>query len=383
MPWKEVTPVSERLSMCKLAGEGGYSISKLARDFGVSRKTVYKWLDRYNEEGAEGIFDKSRRPLSSPTSVSVDIIDAVVKLKNDYPDWGPRKLRKLLVEGEGDLSCSRSTVERILARHGLREIRQKSPVAEALGRFERAEPNDLWQIDFTSPFSLSSGAKIWPVPILDDHDRFVVALLAAPACTTRYALEALRSAATRYGMPGQILSDHGGTFGTSRSYLSEFTAYVWACGAEHIQGRYAHPQTQGKLERFNKTLRRECILRHDYDNIEDWGKCFEEYRHIYNNIRPHESLCDATPGSLYKASARAFSEPDRNYREAGEGLAHRKVGRDGKIWILQHHVKVSSGLAGWTVSARHDGGGIWTILFRGRSVCQVSLAKPAPYKPRP
>jgi transposase InsO family protein len=383
MPWKEVTPVSERLSMCKLANERSYSISKLARDYGVSRKTVYKWLDRYNQVGVEGIFDRSRRPRSSPAILSEAIADAVVELKSEYPDWGPRKLHKLLVDREGDIPCSRSSVERILARRGLKEIRQKSPVEEALGRFERAEPNELWQIDFTAPFSLSSGAKIWPVPILDDHDRFVVALLAAPACTTRYALEALRCAATRYGMPGQILSDHGSTFGTSRSYLSEFTAYVWACGVEHIQGRYAHPQTQGKLERFNKTLRRECIHRHDYENIEDWNKCFEDYRHIYNNIRPHESLCDATPASLYKASARAFLEPDRNYREPGEDLAHRKVGRDGKIWILQHHVKVSTGLAGWTVSARHDGNGIWTILFRGRSICQVSLAKPASYKPRP
>jgi len=383
MPWKEVTPVSERLSMCKLANEGRYSISKLARDFGVSRKTVYKWLDRYHREGAEGVFDKSRRPISSPTSVSADVTDAVVKLRKDYPDWGPRKLRKLLVDGEGDLSCSRSTVERILARRGLTEVVERSPVQEALGRFERAEPNELWQIDFKSPFPLSSGAKIWPVPVLDDRGRFVVALLAAPACSARYALESFRCAATRYGMPGQILSDHGSPFGTSRSYLSQFTAYVWACGAEHIQGRYAHPQTQGKLERFNSTLWRECIRRHNYESIEDWNKCFEEYRHIYNNIRPHESLCDATPASLYRASTRAFLEPDRNYQEPGEDLTHRKVGRDGKIWILQHHVKVSSGLAGWTVSARHDGGGIWTILFRGRSVCQVSLAKPAPYKPKP
>ena len=275
MPWKEVTPVSERLSMCKLANEGHHSVSKLARDFGVSRKTVYKWLDRYTREGAGGIFDRSKRPITSPTSVGADVIDAVVELKETYEDWGPRKLHRLLVDQNGDSPCSRSTVERILARRGLTETREKSSVEEALGRFERAEPNELWQIDFRSPFSLGSGAKIWPVPILDDHRRFVVSILAAPACSARYALDAFRCAATRYGMPQQILSDHGSPFGTSRSYLSEFTAYMWACGVDHIQGRYAHPQTQGKLERFNRTLWRECIRRHDYDCIEDWNKCFE------------------------------------------------------------------------------------------------------------
>jgi transposase InsO family protein len=266
----------------------------------------------------------------------------------------------------------------------LTEKREPGPTPEEVGRFERGEPNDLWQIDFTAPFVIAGGAKVWPIPILDDNARFCVALHAAPVCSAEYALECLRAAAVCYGMPLEVLSDHGSAFGTSPSYVSEFSAFLWACGIKHTQGRYAHPQTQGKLERFNRTLRLECIRRHEYDNFADWNKCFEEYRHIYNDIRPHQSLSDSTPASRYRASERVFVEPERGYMEpSDENTRYRKVGSDGKIWLLQHHVKVGRGLAGWIVSAKHDGCGYWTISFRNHSICQVSLAKEAIYKPRP
>jgi len=383
MPWREVTPVSERLNLCRLAVEGRHSISELARDFGVSRKTVHKWLSRYQEQGDVGVFDRSRRPNASPASIDQNIADRVLALKKLYPMWGPRKLHRLLADEASEAMCSRSTVGRILERAGLTDRRESSPSQEAVGRFERASANDLWQIDFTAPFVSSSGDKIWPVPGLDDHSRYCLAVLAVPSCSTSCALECFEVAARTYGLPQQVLSDHGGAFGTSRSYVSEFTAYLWASGVEHIQGRYSHPQTQGKLERFNQTLKRECITRNSYSTLGDWGKCFEEYRHIYNDLRPHESLCDCTPASRYMASERAFSAPDRAFREPGADMAHRKVDCSGKIWLLQHHVKVGNGLAGWIVSARHDGNGFWTIFFRGHSICQVSLAKQAQYKPRP
>jgi transposase InsO family protein len=382
MPWRKVTPMSERLNFCKLAGEKSYSISRLAEDFGISRKTAYKWLKRYKEEGEAGIFDRSRCPKSSPSSLSDDTIEAIIELKKQYPMWGPRKLHKLLVNRAGESLCSRSSVDRTLARYGLRDRRERSPLEEAVGRFERGRPNELWQIDFTSPFTLVSGQKVWPVPILDDHSRYCVGLIAAPACSGRYALDCFKAAASVSGLPDEVLSDHGGAFGTSRAYVSSFTAFMWACGVEHVQGRYAHPQTQGKLERFNQTLQRECIRRYSYNSIDDWNKCFDEFRYIYNNIRPHQSLLDCTPASRYAASKRGFVEPDRNFREP-EIDVHRRVDCSGKIWLLQHHLKVSSGLGGWIVSARDEGLGIWSIIFRGRLICQARLAKPAKYKPRP
>lgn len=383
MPWREATPMSERLNMCKLAKEGKFSISELARDFGVSRKTVYKWLDRYCKDGELAVFDKTRRPRKAPNELSPQIVEVVLNLKDEYPMWGPRKLHRLLADQIGEGAASVSSVVRILSRHGLTEKKAPTPVEEAIGRFERGEPNDLWQTDFTAPFALCDGTKVTPVPILDDHSRYCVSLIAARDCSTATALFGVETAAQRYGLPRQILSDHGGAFGVSRQHVSGFTVYLWAVGVQHIQGRYAHPQTQGKLERFNRTLKRECISRYSYTTVEDWNKCFEDYRQLYNQVRPHEALAYNVPATRYKSSDRIFARPDRGYREPGEEMIYRRVDTKGRIFILQHQVKVGNGLAGWTVAARHDGEGIWTIMFRGRMICQASLAKLAPYKPRP
>ena len=383
MAWREITPVSERLNMCRLADEGIYSMSELARSFGVSRKTCYKWLRRYRSEGEAGVFDRSRRPSCSPCSVEEEVVRQVLQMKSRYPAWGPRKLRRLLEASLGsELPCV-STVARVLERNGLTDRREPTPRQEALGRFERGKPNELWQADFAAPLRLANGSRLWPLPMVDDHSRYCVSLIAAPDSTSGSALSALKLAARRYGLPTEILSDHGSAFGVSPKGLSAFTAYLWAVGVRHTQGRYAHPQTQGKIERFNQTLELECINRHAYETLEEWNDCLEEYRQLYNQVRPHEALGDEPPASRYLPSERRFVEPDPEYREAGEGVIHRRVDNSGRIWLLQHHIKVGKGLCGWTVSARHDGGGVWTVLFRGHAICQVHLAKGAAYRPKP
>jgi transposase InsO family protein len=328
------------------------------------------------------VLDRSRRPKRSPACLDGQVVEAVLKMKADYPMWGPRKLHVLLSEQIGDACPSRATVGRILARRGLSGTRCPSSIHESVGRFERGEPNELWQTDFTAPFAIAEGRKVWPSPILDDRSRYCVSLIAAPDCSGASAVSTLRAGAQRYGLPLEVLSDHGSAFGVSRAHLSAFTAYLWALGVEHVQGRYAHPQTQGKLERFNQTLQRECIARHNYSTLEDWNKCFEEYRQLYNQIRPHQALSDRAPAKVYTSSPRPFAEPNREHREGGDELVHRRVDASGRIWLLQHHVKVGNGLTGWIVAAKHDGCGIWTIQFRGRIICQAQLAKVAPYKPR-
>ena len=383
MPWREATPMSERFSLCCLAGEGKYSISELARGFSVSRKTAYKWIGRFEREGEAGIFDRSRRPLRSPSRIDSGIEDAVMDIAGKYPMWGPRKLHCLLVDQLGEQCPSKSAVARILARNGLCGARGVSASQQAILRFERGEPNELWQIDFAAPIALSGGSRLWPVPILDDHSRYCVGLSAAVDCSGVSALSGLSQACRRYGLPRQILSDHGSAFGVSRESVSAFSVYLWALGIHHTQGRYAHPQTQGKLERFNRTLRKECIAGHDYTSIQDWNDCFEDYRRLYNELRPHEALGDEAPASRYSPSKKAFAEPDKDHREPGEGLVHRRVDASGRIWLLQHHVKVGNGLSGWTVAAKHEGNGVWTVQFRGQLICQAVLAKLAPYKPRP
>jgi transposase InsO family protein len=310
------------------------------------------------------------------------VTEAIRALRERYPYWGPRKLRRLLCDRLGDRTPSEATVKRALSRLGL-AVRRPPSRPEAVGRFERPRPNDLWQTDFTAPFALPSGRKLWPVPVLDDHSRFCLSLRAAPAPTTEAALGSLVAAMRAYGLPGEVLSDHGSAFGTSRAAPTAFAVHLWACGVEHRQGRRAHPQTQGKLERFNRTLEEECLYRHACDTAEEWDACLEEFRHRYNTLRPHEAVGDEPPASRYRPAECPYAEPDRTFGEAGDGWEQRRVDCSGRIWLLQHHVPVGQAFAGWTVAARHDGEGYWTVSFRGRRLCQVYLAKAAPYKPKP
>ena len=384
MPWNESTLMSERLRLCQLA-QAGQPMAELARQFGVSPRTAYKWLHRYEQEGEEGLRDRSRRPHDSPASTQEEVIESIRTLKEQYPYWGPRKLHCLLKaqrKERGESVPSASTVKRVLVRLGLTSPRVV-PQHEAVGRFERSHPNELWQTDFTAPFSLPDGQKLWPVPVLDDHSRFCVSLQVALSPTTEAAIQSVKAGMERYGLPKELLSDHGSAFGVSRSALTAFTVHLWACGIEHRQGRRAHPQTQGKLERFNRTLEVECLRRHSYPTSEGWNACLEAYRLQYNTLRPHEALEDLPPEERYRPSECPYREPDRSLGEAGEEWEHRRVDASGRIWLLQHHVPVGQAFIGWTVSARHDGEGYWTVSFRGHRLTQVYLARAAPYKPKP
>jgi len=386
MPWEERSTMSERLRLCQLAHEGHYSMTELAEAFGVSRKTAYKWKARFEADGAEGIGDRSRRPHASPAATGAAAVAAVLEIRDEYPMWKARKLHRLLCDRWGrpgeqrDAAPSLSTVQRVLDRNGPTAPRTPPPRHAAVGRFERGRPNALWQVDFTAPFVLPSGRKLWPLPILDDHSRFCLHLCAVAAPTVEAARSAVEAAARRYGLPGEVLSDHGSAFGTSRAALTEFTVFLWGCGVEHRQGRRAHPQTQGKLERFNRSLEEEWIERRDYSTGADWDRSLEEYRQLYNTVRPHEAVGDRPPVTRYEPSEIPFTPPDKGQGELGQEWLHRRVDASGKIWLLGHVVPVGHAFCGWTVSARHDGQGYWTVSFRGRRLCQVQLARPVTRK---
>jgi transposase InsO family protein len=383
MPWKAITPMSERLRFYQRVQEGERSMTALAQEFGISRKTAYKWKRRIEQDEETGAREHSRRPHSSPTATEPSVIIALRGLKAQYPMWGPRKLHRLLHDQLGDATPSLSTVQRVLQREGLTTVRPPVPRHEAVGRFERPTPNDLWQTDFTAPFPLANGQKLWPLPVLDDHSRYCLSLEVVTAPTSEAALAGFVKAAHAHGLPQQVLSDHGSAFGCSPATVSAFTAYLWALGLQHIQGRIAHPQTQGKTERFNRTLQEECLSRHAYSSVEDWNRCLEEYRQLYNTVRPHEALGDEPPASRYRLSAAPFHEPQKDLKEGEADWLYRKVDSSGKITLLSHPILAGKGLAGWTVGARYDGGGYWTLLFRGHALSQWHLAKTVSYQPKP
>ena len=214
MAWKESDRVSERMEFVRFASREGANLSVLCERFGVSRKTGYKWLRRWREEGASGLEDRSRRPSASPGKTNAAMERAVVEVRGEHPAWGGRKIRRyLLNQGLSDVP-SASTITAILHRRGLIS-EEESSKHRAYSRFERSEPNELWQLDFKGEFALSNGRKCYPLTLLDDHSRYSLGLQACPNQRRATVQTHLRAVFERYGIPQAIYVDNGNPWGTA------------------------------------------------------------------------------------------------------------------------------------------------------------------------
>lgn len=254
MPWLEVRPRDQKIAFVRRAlavRRGGFAA--LCREFGVARKTGCKWLGRYRAAGSvTALAERSRRPQRSPRRMDRDLAERILELRT--PDgWGARKLAHLLWE-EG-VRVSVATVHRTLRRHGA--VHRLDRHAPAPHRFERPVPNDLFQADFKGPLG-RAGARDEPRTVLDDHSRFALGVFAlrdhrhagVEACFVRVF--------ERYGLPRQLLLDHGTPWWNSQNGwgLSRLAVFFIQQHIELVFGRVGHPQTQGKIERFHRTLAR-------------------------------------------------------------------------------------------------------------------------------
>jgi transposase InsO family protein len=204
MPWREVTALSEREEFVGLATAGGIPMAELCRRFGISRKTGYKWLERFRAAGPAALQDRSRRPHHSPAATGDELVEAILALRQTYPRWGARKLRRLLLNQGRSEAPAASTVNDILARAGLLET-SRAAHPGPFERFEDPEPNGTWQMDFKGPLELP-GATAYLLSILDDHSRFLVALEACPDQRQETVQDCLTRAFRRFGLPRAAFS---------------------------------------------------------------------------------------------------------------------------------------------------------------------------------
>lgn len=333
MAWKATLIVDQREEFVRLARVPGANVSQLCERFEISRTTGHKWLARFAAAGRDGLRDRSRRPKHSPGRTVAEVEQRVAELRREHPAWGGRKLRKRLSVLQGvavnELPVA-STITEILRRHQLLDAAE-SAQRQPFTRFERPWPNDLWQMDFKGHFAVTRGGRCHPLTVLDDHSRFVVALR---ACQNEQAVTvqgALTDVFRRYGLPNQMLCDNGPPWGDSG--LSSFTGLgVWLLrlGIAVTHGRPYHPQTQGKDERFHRTLKRELLCRMSAVDVAACQPQFDRFRDEYNHERPHEALNLETPISRYQVSQRVF--PERlPLIEYGSDLIVRKVSTKG--WL--------------------------------------------------
>lgn len=373
MPWRETTPMSQRTEFISQAKTEGANISALCRAFGISRKTGYKWLKREKETGVTGLADQSRRPLNSPRQTEVVMESLVLEVRQQHTSWGGRKIRKLLQNAGHPQVPSASTITAILQRcHQIDPDESKKH--KPLQRFEREQPNELWQMDFKGYFALKLGGYCHPLTVLDDHSRFLVGLKACPDQTRETVQSQLISIFQRFGLPERMLMDNGTPWGFDQDARhTTLTAWLIRLGIHISHGRPYHPQTQGKEERLNRTLQEEVIRQHAFLTLQESQTVFDEWWQIYNYVRPHEALDLLTPSTRYQPSPRPFPEvlPPVTY-EANDIL--RKVDLSGKIYFHGRPFRISTAFCHQPVALRPaDQDGIFNIFFCDQKVAQISL----------
>jgi transposase InsO family protein len=377
MPWQEVSTMSLRREFCALAEQETANMSALCRRYGISRKTGYKWLARWRAEGVDGLPDRSRRPHATPRVTEPAMTAQVLALRDAHPTWGGRKLERRL-EDLGQAPPAASTITAILRRAG--RLDPTEPTHHpAWQRFEAAAPNELWQLDFKGHFALPTG-RCHPLHLLDDHSRVVLGLEACADERTATVQTALTAIFRRYGLPWRLLCDNGPPWGTvqAESGLTTLGAWLLRLGITLAHGRPFHPQTQGKLERANRTLAADVLATPRYPDLPACQRAFDAWRECYNHERPHEALGLATPWSRYSDSRRPFPEelPPLVY-EPGDLV--RKVQANGVITFKAKELKVSTALIGQVVGLRPTTtDGVWEVRYAHQRIRSIDLRTPQP-----
>lgn len=303
MPWKEVTVMSQRKEFVMLAMTDGANISRLCDGFGISRKTGYKWINRYFSEGESGLGDASRRPKRNPHTTAQAMERAILKVRSEHPAWGGRKISTRLKDLGMSNVPAPSTVTAILKRGGLID-EEESAKHKAWKRFEAAAPNNLWQMDFKGHFEACEG-RCHPLTVLDDS-------LCIEACGNEKGdtvRERLRGVFRKYGVPGKMLVDNGSPWGSDpQNVYTPLTVWLIRLGIVVAHAGSYHPQTLGKDERFHRTLKAEVVQYCIGLELSQCQRRFDNWRNVYNFERPHQALDMAVPASRYQESPRSFKE---------------------------------------------------------------------------
>lgn len=366
--------MSSRLEFVMLALAPGANIRALCRAHGISPKTGYKLLTRFKEFGIEGLQDRSRRPHTSPNRSTPELEAQVVALHDKYPCWGPAKLAALLPE-ESDRPHP-NTVGAILRRHGRQIVGTPIKSDTAPSRFEHEAENLLWQMDFKGNIALTNrnAGRCYPLTVIDDYSRYAVCLAAFSRETSANVKAALTDTFRHYGLPQRITCDNGSVWRVAGTeYLSRLEAWLIRLGIQVSHSRPGHPQTQGKDERFHRTLKRELLDRRGFNSISECQKAFDTWRNEYNLVRPHYALGQKPPYTRYQQSARPFPErlPEIEY-EDGDTVG--RVRKNGEVYFKKHSIRVGEGLADEMVAFRPtEVDGIYKVYFCHREVLCVDL----------
>lgn len=342
------------------------SFQSLCEEFAISRPTGYRWLRRYQSEGVLGMKERSRRPHHSPGRTRPGIEEQVLEWRRGHPDWGARKIEVLL--RQQGVKLASSTIHRMLLRHDL--VGEGQRHRPAVQRFEREAPNQLWQMDFKGPKGWHE--RVGPLSVLDDHSRYLVAL-AGIGNTRRESVQAvLEETFERCGVPEQMLMDHGCPWWNEQGIRGWTRLTVWLMQQDialYFSG-YNHPQTQGKVERFHRTLTA-ALLRRGTPKEGQRQVWLDGFGQEYNHVRPHEALQMKTPGQLWRPSVRRYQPRPTEWTYPAEAEV-QTIDRHGLLRWRGQRYWISGALAGELVGLLEIGGRM-LVYYRRTLIRELDL----------
>lgn len=322
---------------------------RLCREYGISRKTGYKWRERFISHGLAGMEEQSRRPLSHAHELPEGVVCEMVRLKQAHPHWGPRKIRELYRRAHrGAEPPSESSFKRVLERAGLTQERRRR-VARQSGRLaagiKAAAPNEVWSVDFKGWWHDGAGRKVEPLTVRDEHSRMILELRAVKDASTGTVRSCFERLFEAHGLPAAIRSDNGPPFASANGLhgLSRLSAWWLALGIDLERSRPGCPQDNGAHERMHLDVRKELQA----GRIGRTQEAFDQWREEFNTQRPHESLGMATPAECYQPSTRIYegTPEELDY----QGMETRRVQNGGTIRMRGEPILISTSLAGWDV----------------------------------
>jgi transposase InsO family protein len=364
MGWTETCAVDERMRLMLAAERQEETFAALCRQFGVSRKTGYKWLERYEASGVEGLIDRSRAPHAHRQAVSAAIAERCLAVRRAHPTWGPVKVRAYLEHRDAAITWpAASTIGTLFDREGLtvkRRLRRRSPPSSApFGDCNGA--NDVWCIDFKGWFLTGDGTHCEPLTLADAASRYLLRCQAMGRCDDEHVWPVLDAAFREFGLPQRLRSDNGPPFAScGAGGLSKLSVKVIKAGVMPERIAPGKPQQNGRLERLHLTLLQDTA-NPPARSLREQLERFRVFQHTYNQERPHAALGNDTPAAHYVASSRRF---DGVLRQP-EYDAHRVVRRvrpNGAIRWKDREIYISVALIGEPVGLGERDEG-WQVMF--------------------
>jgi putative transposase len=348
MPWQETDTVKERMKFVVAAQSGSHTMTELCLRYGISRKTGYKILDRFEECGPEGLLDRSRAPTRHPNQTDPEVEGLILRVRKEHPTWGSKKILAVLErDHDGDDWPARSTIDAVLLRAGVvqprRRYRRRQPSAPPL--VEAMAPNDIWSIDYKGWFLVRNGTRCDPLTVNDVFSRASLVCQALVAPKLDDVRGRLKVAFLEFGLPRFMLSDTGPPFGSNGlCRLTRLGVWLVRLGIQPVFIQPGHPEQNGRHERFHETLKAETASP-PKATIAAQQAAFTHFRRTYNQERPHEALGMRTPSQVYEPSLRSM--PSRlAEHEYPSGYEVRRVRSDGTMKWAGEFVYVGEAMCG-------------------------------------